>query len=93
MKFGVRLPSVKRRIAARTSPARFFRNNLGLKAPWGWGWLTNPRKALYNRVYNRTTVSVDDLARGCGRRKGFLGCLSILGLLLGALSLGVLLVH
>lgn len=23
----------------------------GPKAPRGWGWLTNPRKAAYNRVY------------------------------------------
>jgi hypothetical protein len=28
---------------------------MGMKAPRGWGWLTNPRKAAYNRVYNRTT--------------------------------------
>lgn len=37
---------------------RYIRQNLGLKAPRGWGWLTNPRRAAYNRVYNRTT-------RGC----------------------------
>ena len=30
----------------------------GLKAPRGYGWLTNPKKAAYNRVYNRTSVSV-----------------------------------
>jgi hypothetical protein len=35
---------------------RYVRNSLGLKAPRGWGWLTNPKKAAYNRVYNRTTV-------------------------------------
>lgn len=28
---------------------------MGLKAPRGWGWLTNPKKAAYNRIYNRTT--------------------------------------
>jgi hypothetical protein len=55
MKFGFRTPSLKKRIAARTSPARFIRHSLGLKAPRGWGWLTNPKKAAYNRVYNRTT--------------------------------------
>ncbi len=55
MKFGFRIPSIAKRIAARTSPARFVRQNLGLKAPRGWGWLTNPKKALYNRIYNRTT--------------------------------------
>lgn len=58
MKFGFRIPSFKKRIAARTSLKRVVRHSLGLKAPRGWGWLTNPKKAAYNRVYNRTT-------RGC----------------------------
>lgn len=56
MRFGFRVPSIKKRIAARTSPKRFIRHSLGLKVPRGWGWLTNPRKAAYNRVYNRTSV-------------------------------------
>lgn len=55
MKFGFRIPSLKKRITARTSPARFIRHSLGLKAPRGWGWLTNPKRAAYNRIYNRTT--------------------------------------
>jgi hypothetical protein len=62
MKIGPRIPSLSKRIAARTSPARWVRNSLGLKAPRGWGWLTNPRKAAYNRVYNRTTFGL----KGCG---------------------------
>lgn len=56
MKFGFRMPSLTKRIAARTSWKRFIRNNLGVKAPRGWGWLTNPKKAAYNRVYNRTSM-------------------------------------
>lgn len=56
MKFGFRVPSIKKRIAARTSLKRYVRHNLGFKAPRGYGWLTNPRKAAYNRVYNRTTT-------------------------------------
>lgn len=56
MKFGFRVPSIKKRIAARTSVKRYIRHSLGLKAPRGWGWLTNPKKAAYNRIYNRTTV-------------------------------------
>lgn len=56
MKFGFRKPSLRKRIAARTSLKRVVRHNLGLKAPRGWGWLTDPKKAAYNRVYNRTTV-------------------------------------
>ena len=63
MKFGIRSPSLRRSIAARTSPARFVRHSLGLKAPRGWGWLTNPRRTAYNRVYSRTTVSFWSLLR------------------------------
>ena len=55
MKFGFRTPSLRKRIAARTSFKRLVRRKLGIKAPRGLGWLTNPRKALYNRVYRRTT--------------------------------------
>ncbi len=57
MKFGFRIPNIKKRIAARTSVKRYIRHSLGFKAPRGWGWLTNPKKAAYNRIYNRTTVS------------------------------------
>lgn len=70
MKFGLRTPSLKKRIAARTSWKRYVRHNLGFKAPRGWGWLTNPKKAAYNRVYNRTTVSVDQLFKSGSRRRG-----------------------
>jgi hypothetical protein len=63
MRFGIRRPSLRRMIAARTSPARFVRHSLGLKAPRGLGILTNPRKAIYNRVYNRTSISLWTLLR------------------------------
>jgi hypothetical protein len=63
MKFGIRKFSLNKRISARVSPARMIENGLGLKAPRGWGWLTNPRRALYNRVYNRTSISWDRLIR------------------------------
>lgn len=56
MKFGIRTPSLRKRIAARTSFKRYVRHSLGFKAPRGWGWLTNPRRAAYNRLYSRTTV-------------------------------------
>lgn len=57
MKFGMRTPSPRKSFAARTSVKRYVRHNLGFKAPRGMGWFTNPRKAAYNRVYNRTTFS------------------------------------
>ena len=81
MKFGFRIPSLTKRIAARTSVKRLIRHNLGFKAPRGMGWITNPKKALYNRVYNRTT-------RGCMvvimLFLGVLGCfMVVLNFLLG----------
>ncbi len=57
MKFGMRKPSLKKMISARTSPARFVRHSLGFKAPRGWGWLTDPKRAAYNRLYSLTTFS------------------------------------
>lgn len=57
MKFGIRKPSLKKSIAARTSVKRMVKNSLGLRAPRGYGWLTNPKKAAYNRAYNRTSIS------------------------------------
>jgi hypothetical protein len=56
MKFGIRKPSLKKKLAARTSLKRVVRHQLGLKAPRGYGWITNPKKAAYNRVYNKTSV-------------------------------------
>lgn len=57
----IRKPSLKKSIAARTSMKRAVKNSLGLKAPRGYGWITNPKKAAYNRVYNRTTISIPAL--------------------------------
>lgn len=76
MKFGIRTPSLRKRIAARTSWKRVVRHSLGVKAPRGYGWLTNPKRAAYNRVYNRTTVG---LGKGCG--------IVILGIFGGAIAL------
>jgi hypothetical protein len=58
MRIGFRIPSLAKRIAARTSVKRFVRHSLGVKASRGLGWVTNPKRALYNRIYSRTT-------RGC----------------------------
>lgn len=57
MKFGIRTPSFRKSFAARTWPMRILKSSLGLRAPRGWGWLTNPKRAAYNRVYSHSTVS------------------------------------
>jgi hypothetical protein len=56
MKFGFRIPSIAKRIATRTSVKRIVKNELGLKAPRGYGWITNPEKFGYNKVYNKTST-------------------------------------
>ena len=63
MKVGLRKPSIKKMISSRTSVKRIVKNSLGLKAPRGYGWLTNPKKAAYNRVYNRTSFSIFDVIK------------------------------
>ena len=81
VRFGFRVPSLSKRIAARTSIKRLVKNKLGLRAPRGWGWITNPRKAAYNRVYNRTT-------RGClVMVVAMIGGLAAVGVVAAAISL------
>lgn len=69
MKIGFRMPSLKKRVAARTSWKRYVRHSLGVKAPRGYGVVTNPKRAAYNWVYRRTTVGLEDLAPKQGRKK------------------------
>jgi len=64
MKFGLRVPSLKKRISARTSLKRYARHSLGIKMPRGTGFITNPKKALYNKIYNKTSFSIGSLVSG-----------------------------
>jgi len=86
MKFGFRKPSLRKSIAARTSVKRYIRHSLGAKAPRGWGWLTNPKKAAYNRIYNRMTFGWQRLFTA-RRRSGTQGCLIGIAVMIGASSL------
>lgn len=64
MKFGLRTPSLKRSFKARTTgkAKRAVKKALipgyGKK---GSGWIKNPKKAAYNKVYNKTSFSLKDL--------------------------------
>ena len=58
MKFGMRKPSLKKRIGARTSIKRQIVHRGGFKMPRGYGWIRNPKKYVYNKVYNRTTFDI-----------------------------------
>ena len=58
MKFGFRTPSLKKRISAKTSIKRQVVHRAGIKMPQGYGFLRNPKKAVYNKVYNRTSFDI-----------------------------------
>lgn len=64
MKFGIRQPSIKKSISARTTgrAKRAIKKALipgyGKK---GTGWIKNSKKAAYNKIYNKTTFSLWDL--------------------------------
>ena len=64
MKFGFRTPSLKRSFKARTTgkAKRAVKKALipgyGKK---GMGWIKNPKKAAYNKVYNKTSFSIWDI--------------------------------
>ncbi len=64
MKYGVRKPSVKKSISARTTGKvkRQVKSSVNpLYGKKGMGVVNDPKKAAYNAVYDRTTVGVSDL--------------------------------
>lgn len=64
MKYGVRKPSLKKSISARTtgrakmSVKKAVIPGYGTK---GRGLVTNSKKAAYNKVYKKTTFSIFDI--------------------------------
>lgn len=64
MKLGVRKPSVKKSIKARTT-GKVKRKAKKAVVPGygkkGAGWAKNPKKAASNKVYKKTTFSIFDL--------------------------------
>ena len=63
MKFGIRIQSLKKRISPRTSIKRQIVHRAGLKMPKGYGWVRNPEKYLYNKVYNKTSFDIFKLLK------------------------------
>lgn len=69
MKFGFRKPSLKKSISAKFSVKRKVKNSLGLRMPRGTGWITNPKKSLYNKIYHKTTFGIGDVVKSSKRIK------------------------
>lgn len=64
MKIGFRTPSLKKSFKARTT-SKYKRQLKSAIDPTygkkGIGWFKDPKKALYNKIYNKTTKSIFDI--------------------------------
>lgn len=64
MKVGMRTPSVKKSVSARTTGRinREIKKSLNpTYGKKGMGWINDPKRAAYNKMYNKTTVSAKEL--------------------------------
>ncbi len=64
MKFGMRKPSLMKSVKARTTGKikRKIKSSVNpLYGKKGIGLITNPKKAIYNKAYKKTTFSFFDL--------------------------------
>lgn len=66
MKIGIRKPSLKKSIKARTTGKlkRAVKKSVNpLYSKKGMGYINNPKKAVYNKIYNKTTIGVSDIIK------------------------------
>ena len=64
MKFGLRTPSLKKSFKARTTGKLKRKVKKALVPGYGkkgMGWIKSPKKAVYNKIYRKTTFSIRDL--------------------------------
>ena len=72
MKIGSRTPNIKKRLSARTTGSvtrRIKANTSPLYGQKGAGLVKDPERAIYNKVYNKSTFGADDsdgCTYGCG---------------------------
>lgn len=67
MKYGMRTPNINKRISARTTGKIKRTVNKAVNPLYGkkgMGFINDPSKAIYNKVYNKTTISVDKIING-----------------------------
>lgn len=64
MKIGIRKPSIKKSFKARTTGKAKRKIKKALIPGYGkegMGWIKNPKKAAYNKIYKKTSFSIFDL--------------------------------
>ena len=91
MKVGVRKPSIKKSISARTKGNVTRSINKSIKPKYGkkgMGYINNPKKAVYNKVYKKSTVEsvADGMVVGCWV---FIGIIFIIGIYLAVKLFGI----
>ena len=67
MKYGMRTPNINKRISARTTGKITRTMNKAVNPLYGkkgMGFINDPSKAVYNKVYNKTTTSIDNIIDG-----------------------------
>ncbi|TVM02127.1 MAG: hypothetical protein CV087_09965 [Candidatus Brocadia sp. WS118] len=72
MKFGVRKPSLKKSLSARTTgkAKRALKRSINpAYGKKGMGYINNPKKAVYNKVYSKTTVGLSNFTSGTSNGK------------------------
>lgn len=64
MKFGIRKPNLKKSLKARTTGKAKRKLKKAVIPGYGkkgMGWVKDPKKAAYNKVYNKTTKNIFDI--------------------------------
>jgi hypothetical protein len=64
MKIGLRTPSLKKIVKAKTTgkvKRAIKKNVIPLYGKKGTGIIKDPKKAIYNKVYNKTSFSIFDI--------------------------------
>ncbi len=71
VKVGLRKPSIKKSVKARTTGKMKRKVKSSVNPMYekkGMGWVNNPKKAAYNKVYNKTTKSVSNFCSSSKKR-------------------------
>ena len=93
MKFGPRKPNLKKRVKARTTgkiKRQVKRSVNPLYEKKGMGWVRDPKRAAYNKVYNKTSFdAVPSFSKNTGQSTSSFSALGCLALILLVISMAL----
>lgn len=82
MKVGIRKPSIKKSIKARTTgkAKRTIKSAINpMYGKKGTGIITNPKKAVYNKVYNKTSIGINDVVKNSSNKQSLTNSTNYIG--------------